>query len=125
MIRVGGGGCACPRVDSGRDRREIELEADSVFAFVPASGLGWQIVNDNLLYAKVVVRMGVRSECKNCDFSDILEDEQVSVVGPHAICLESCLWVVRGARGSGLRRAHVGGGVLGVGNGGRGLGGLG
>ncbi|CAM9683033.1 unnamed protein product [Sphacelaria rigidula] len=28
-------------------------------------------------YAKVVVRMGVRTECKNCDFSDIIEDEDV------------------------------------------------
>lgn len=37
----------------------------------------FQIVNDNMLYAKVVVRMGVRTECKNCDFSDILEDEDV------------------------------------------------
>lgn len=30
-----------------------------------------------MLYAKIVVRMGVRTECKNCDFSDILEDEDV------------------------------------------------
>lgn len=36
-----------------------------------------QIINDNMMYAKVVVRMGVRTECKNCDFSDILEDEDV------------------------------------------------
>lgn len=41
-----------------------------------------QIVNDNMLYAKVVVRMGVRTECKNCDFSDILEDEDVSCERP-------------------------------------------
>lgn len=39
---------------------------------------GTQIINDNMMYAKVVVRMGVRTECKNCDFSDILEDEDVS-----------------------------------------------
>lgn len=38
-----------------------------------------QIVNDNLQYAKVVVRMGVRTECKNCDFSDIIEEEDVSM----------------------------------------------
>lgn len=31
-------------------------------------------------YAKIVVRMGVRTECKNCDFSDILEDEDVSTL---------------------------------------------
>lgn len=36
-----------------------------------------QIVNDNMMYAKLVVRMGVRTECKNCDFSDILEDDDV------------------------------------------------
>lgn len=36
-----------------------------------------QIVNDNMMYAKVVVRMGIRTECKNCDFSDIVEDEDV------------------------------------------------
>lgn len=38
-----------------------------------------QIINDNMMYAKVVVRMGVRTECKNCDFSDIMEDEDVSL----------------------------------------------
>lgn len=32
-----------------------------------------------MLYAKVVVKMGVRTECKNCDFSDILEDEDVRI----------------------------------------------
>ena len=41
---------------------------------------GAQIINDNMMYAKVVVRMGVRTECKNCDFSDILEDEDVSIL---------------------------------------------
>lgn len=39
--------------------------------------LSLQIINDNMMYAKIVVRMGVRTECKNCDFSDILEDEDV------------------------------------------------
>lgn len=34
-------------------------------------------MNDNMMYAKVVVRMGIRTECKNCDFSDIVEDEDV------------------------------------------------
>ena len=34
-----------------------------------------KIVNDNLWFAKCVLRMGMRKNCKNCDFSDILGDE--------------------------------------------------
>jgi len=34
-----------------------------------------KIMNDNLFYAKCVQRMGMRVNCKNCDFSDILGDE--------------------------------------------------
>ena len=34
-----------------------------------------KIMNDNLFYAKCVQRMGMRINCKNCDFSDILGDE--------------------------------------------------
>ena len=34
-----------------------------------------KIINDNLWFAKCVLRMGLRSNCKNCDFSDILGDE--------------------------------------------------
>ena len=34
-----------------------------------------KIMNDNMFYAKCVKRMGMRVNCKNCDFSDILGDE--------------------------------------------------
>jgi len=34
-----------------------------------------KIMNDNMFYAKCVLRMGMRTECKNHDFSDILGDE--------------------------------------------------
>ncbi|CAM9603973.1 unnamed protein product [Ectocarpus fasciculatus] len=34
-----------------------------------------KIMNDNMFYAKCVQRMGMRTNCKNCDFSDILGDE--------------------------------------------------
>lgn len=34
-----------------------------------------KIMNDNMFYAKCVSRMGMRTNCKNCDFSDILGDE--------------------------------------------------
>jgi nucleolar protein 58 len=34
-----------------------------------------KIMNDNMLYAKCVKRMGMRTNCKSCDFSDILGDE--------------------------------------------------
>ena len=34
-----------------------------------------KIMNDNMFYAKCVQRMGMRINCKNCDFSDILGDE--------------------------------------------------
>jgi nucleolar protein 58 len=34
-----------------------------------------KIMNDNMFYAKCVLRMGMRTECKNYDFSDILGDE--------------------------------------------------
>jgi len=33
-----------------------------------------KILEDNLYYAKCVVRMGDRVNCKSCDFSDIVED---------------------------------------------------
>lgn len=45
--------------------------------------LGWhypemaKIVNDNMMFAKCVLRMGMRINCKTCDFSDILADEAV------------------------------------------------
>lgn len=34
-----------------------------------------KIVNDNMFYAKIVQRMGLRINCKSCDFSDIVGDE--------------------------------------------------
>ena len=34
-----------------------------------------KVVNDNAHYAKCVLRMGMRTNAKNCDFSDILGDE--------------------------------------------------
>lgn len=34
-----------------------------------------KIMNDNMFYAKCVLRMGMRTACKNHDFSDILGDE--------------------------------------------------
>lgn len=36
-----------------------------------------KIVNDNMFYAKCVLRMGMRTECKHQDFSDILGDETI------------------------------------------------
>ena len=45
--------------------------------------LGWhfpemaKIINDNMMFAKCVLRMGMRINCKTCDFSDILADEAV------------------------------------------------
>lgn len=34
-----------------------------------------KIMNDNMFFAKCVKRMGMRTNCKNCDFSDILGDD--------------------------------------------------
>lgn len=61
---------------------ELDKEINT-YAMRVKEWFGWhfpemaKIVNDNMLYAKIVVRMGVRTECKNCDFSDILEDEDM------------------------------------------------
>lgn len=38
-----------------------------------------KIVNDNMFYAKLVLRMGMRINCKKCDFSDILGDEAMEL----------------------------------------------
>jgi nucleolar protein 58 len=38
-----------------------------------------KIVNDNMFYAKVALRMGMRINCKKCDFSDILGDENMEL----------------------------------------------
>ena len=36
-----------------------------------------KIVNDNLLFSKCVMKMGMRKNAKSCDFSDILSDESM------------------------------------------------
>eukprot|EP01039_Chlorochromonas_danica_P006789 gene6789-7500_t len=53
----------------------------NIYAMRVREWYGWhfpemvKIVNDNLHYAKCVLRMGMRTNCKTCDFSDILGDE--------------------------------------------------
>jgi nucleolar protein 58 len=39
-----------------------------------------KILNDNMFYARCVLRMGMRTNCKNCDFSDIVADEAVESI---------------------------------------------
>jgi hypothetical protein len=36
-----------------------------------------KVVNDNVMYAKCVVRMGLRNQAKEHDFSDILGDDNM------------------------------------------------
>lgn len=53
----------------------------NIYAMRVREWYGWhfpemaKIMNDNMFYAKCVLRMGMRTNCKNCDFSDILGDE--------------------------------------------------
>jgi nucleolar protein 58 len=53
----------------------------NIYAMRVREWYGWhfpemaKIMNDNMFYAKCVLRMGLRINCKNCDFSDILGDE--------------------------------------------------
>jgi nucleolar protein 58 len=53
----------------------------NIYAMRVREWYGWhfpemaKIMNDNMFYAKCVRRMGMRTNCKNCDFSDILGDE--------------------------------------------------
>jgi nucleolar protein 58 len=53
----------------------------NIYAMRVREWYGWhfpemaKIMNDNMFYAKCVLRMGMRINCKNCDFSDILGDE--------------------------------------------------
>jgi nucleolar protein 58 len=53
----------------------------NIYAMRVREWYGWhfpemvKIVNDNMHYAKCVIRMGMRTQCKVCDFSDILGDE--------------------------------------------------
>lgn len=55
----------------------------NIYAMRVREWYGWhfpemaKILNDNMFYAKCVMRMGMRVNCKNCDFSDILGDEAV------------------------------------------------
>lgn len=55
----------------------------NIYAMRVREWYGWhfpemaKILNDNLFYAKCVLRMGMRTNCKKCDFSDILGDETV------------------------------------------------
>ena len=59
---------------------ELDKEVNT-YAMRVREWYGWhfpemaKIINDNLLYAKCVLRMGMRTECKKNDFSDILGDE--------------------------------------------------
>jgi len=61
---------------------ELDKEIN-IYAMRVREWYGWhfpemvKIVNDNTQYAKCVLRMGLRTNCKNCDFSDILGDENV------------------------------------------------
>lgn len=53
----------------------------NIYAMRVREWYGWhfpemvKIINDNMHYAKCVLRMGMRTSCKTCDFSDILGDE--------------------------------------------------
>ena len=55
----------------------------NIYAMRVREWYGWhfpemaKIMNDNMFYAKCVQRMGMRTNCKNCDFSDILGDENL------------------------------------------------
>ncbi|KAJ1402493.1 hypothetical protein B484DRAFT_457761 [Ochromonadaceae sp. CCMP2298] len=53
----------------------------NIYAMRVREWYGWhfpemaKILNDNMFYARCVLRMGMRQNCKNSDFSDILMDE--------------------------------------------------
>jgi len=55
----------------------------NIYAMRVREWYGWhfpemaKIINDNMMFAKCVLRMGMRINCKTCDFSDILADEAV------------------------------------------------
>ena len=57
----------------------------NMYAMRVREWFGWhfpemaKIVNDNMFYAKIVLRMGMRINCKKCDFSDILGDENMEM----------------------------------------------
>lgn len=55
----------------------------NIYAMRVREWYGWhfpemaKIINDNMMFAKCVLRMDMRINCKTCDFSDILADEAV------------------------------------------------
>ena len=61
---------------------ELDKEINT-YAMRVREWYGWhfpemaKIMNDNIFYAKCVLRMGMRTECKKHDFSDILGDESM------------------------------------------------
>lgn len=61
---------------------ELDKEINT-YAMRVREWYGWhfpemaKILNDNMHYAKVVLRMGTRDRCKDCDFSDIIGDETI------------------------------------------------
>ncbi len=58
----------------------------NIYAMRVREWYGWhfpemaKILNDNMFYARCVLRMGMRINAKNCDFSDILADEAVEAI---------------------------------------------
>lgn len=58
----------------------------NIYAMRVREWYGWhfpemaKILNDNMFYARCVLRMGMRVNAKNCDFSDILADEAVESI---------------------------------------------
>eukprot|EP01032_Pedospumella_encystans_P031132 gene31132-35138_t len=58
----------------------------NIYAMRVREWYGWhfpemaKILNDNMFYARCVLRMGMRINAKNCDFSDILADEAVESI---------------------------------------------
>eukprot|EP01084_Bolivina_argentea_P029012 53875_1 len=61
---------------------ELDKEINT-YAMRVREWYGWhfpemaKILNDNMVYAKCAIRMGMRDRCHECDFSDIIEDERI------------------------------------------------
>ena len=59
---------------------ELDKELNT-YAMRVREWYGWhfpemgKIINDNIMYSKSVQLMGIRSNCKNCDFSEILPED--------------------------------------------------
>mmetsp|Transcript_9186 Transcript_9186/g.15751 ORF Transcript_9186/g.15751 Transcript_9186/m.15751 type:complete len:546 (+) Transcript_9186:397-2034(+) len=62
---------------------ELDKEINT-YAMRVKEWYGWhfpemaKILNDNLPYSKCILKMGTRENAKDCDFSDILEDDSVA-----------------------------------------------